>query len=186
MITKDPRQYYDGLLQASAALWERWIDLYGDRFERAFYNVRVGAGVRPPRGTSDAMRRDWWAVTALRIDAVAERENQTWVFEIAERPSRQMLSSLQLYTHILPLYQGQNATQRDVIRNRNAEDFLIPTDIRPIVIPALVCRFLGFDFRNVTEKAGILIFQFPGAGYPKLPATFLPSTQAASWFPGAP
>jgi len=174
------------LNEASAALWRRWLELYEDRFERFFYNVRVGAGVRPPADISPEMKRDWWALTALRIDAVAERENQTWCIEIAERPSTKILGSLQLYTHVLPLYQGQSPPRRDVIEARNAQDFLLPTDIRAIVIPALVCRFLGSDMAAVVEKAGIWVFVFPGAGAPKLPAQFLPGTQSPAWAPTPP
>lgn len=170
------RRSYEGLNEASIALWRRWLELYEDRFERFFYNVRVGAGVRPPADISPEMKRDWWALTALRIDAVAERENQTWCIEIAERPSTKILGSLQLYTHVLPLYQGQAPPRRDVIEARNAQDFLLPTDIREIVIPALVCRFLGSDMAATVEKAGIWAFVFPGAGAPKLPAQFLPGT----------
>lgn len=180
------RRSYEGLNEASAALWRRWLELYEDRFERFFYNVRVGAGVRPPADLSPEMKRDWWALTCLRIDAVAERENQTWCIEIAERPSTKILGSLQLYTHVLPLYQGQAPPRRDVIEARNAQDFLLPTDIRPIVIPALVCRFLGSDMAAVVEKAGIWAFVFPGAGAPKLPAQFLPGTLSPAWAPAPP
>ena len=174
-LRESQRSSYEGLNEASIALWRRWLELYEDRFERFFYNVRVGAGVKPPADLSPEMKRDWWAVTCLRIDAVAERENQTWCIEIAERPSTKILGSLQLYTHVLPLYQGQSPPRRYVIEERNAQDFLLPTDIRAIVIPALVCRFLGTDMAAVVEKAGIWAFVFPGAGVPKLPAQFLPS-----------
>jgi hypothetical protein len=186
MISKDPRHYYPGLVSASADLWEKWVELYGDRFETVYYNVRAGAGVRPPPGYTPAMERAWWADTTKRLDAVAERENQTWAIEISERPGADHLGRLQLYVRLLRLYQGQNAQRRDVIAARSAEDFLIPTDIREIIVPALICRFMGADFRATIEAAGILIFQFPGAGYPKLPPQFLPSVQTAAWYPGAP
>lgn len=175
-IGESKKRTYDGLAEASIALWRRWLELYEDRFDRFFYNVRVGAGTRPRADLSPEDRRIWWSLTSLRIDAVGEREGQTWCFEIAERPSLKMLGALQLYTHILPLYQGQNPPRLDVIQDRHAEDFLLPTTIQDRVMPALVCRFLGLDMAAVVEKAGILTFVFPGAGYPKLPAQFLPST----------
>jgi hypothetical protein len=130
---------------------------------------------------SPELKRDWWALTALRIDVVAERQNQTWCIEVAERPSTKVLGSLQLYAHVLPLYQGRNPPRRDVIEARHAEDFLLPTDIREIVIPALVCRFLGADMAAVVQQAGIYAFVFPGAGLPKLPPQFLPSTLSPGW-----
>jgi hypothetical protein len=182
-MKESERRSYEGLNEASAALWRRWLELYEDRFEAFYYNVRVGAGVRPPGEMSPELQRDWWALTALRIDVVAERENQTWCIEVAERPSTKILGSLQLYAHVLPLYQGRNPPRLDVIQARHAEDFLLPTDIRDIVIPALVCRFLGADMAAVVQQAGILAFVFPGAGLPKLPAQFLPSTLGPGWAP---
>lgn len=186
MTGESKRTYYDGLNEASAALWRRWLELYEDRFERFFYNVRVGAGVRPAADLSPEMKRDWWALTALRIDVVAERENQTWCIEVAERPGTKILGSLQLYAHVLPLYQGTSPPRLDVIQARHAEDFLLPTDIRDKVIPALVCRFLGSDMQAVVQRAGIYPFVFPGAGYPRLPAQFLPATLSPGWSPTEP
>lgn len=180
---EDKKRGYDGLTDISADLWRRWLRLYQDRFDTFYYNVRVGAGVRPPDSSKPEDKRMWWSVTALRIDVVGERENQTWAIEIAERPSTKIFGSLQLYAHVLPLYQGQSATRRDVIEARNATDFLLQTDIREIIVPALVCRFLGSDMQAAVEKAGIIPFVFPGAGLPKLPPQFLPSTQSSEWTP---
>ena len=174
-IGESKKHRYDNMMTASVDLWRKWLALYEDRFEKFYYNVRVGAGTRPPGDTTPVMARAWWADTALRIDAVGERENQTWVIEVAERPTRQILGSLQLYAHLLPRYQGTNAERPDVIASRNATDFVIQTDIRPIIIPALVCRFLGFDMAVVVKKAGIVPFIFPGAGRPLLPTQFMPS-----------
>jgi hypothetical protein len=174
MTGEDQRGVYPGLLGTSVDLWRKWLQLYQGKFEAFYYNVRVGAGVRPPAGTTPEMARDWWAQTCLRIDAVGEREDQTWVIEIAERPSTKILGQLQLYSHITPLYQGQNAQRLDVISNRNATDFLLPTMIRPVIIPALVCRYLGSDFAATIVKAGIYTFQFPGTGPAVLPAQFMP------------
>ena len=180
MTGEDKRATYPGLLEPSVSLWRQWLKLYQDKFEDFYYNVRVGAGVKPPTNTTPAMMRDWWAQTSLRIDVVGEREDQTWVIEIAERPGTKILGQLQLYSHITPLYQGQNAVRRDVIANRNAEDFLLQTDIRKVIIPALICRFLGLDMGATVQKAGIYVFKFPGNAAPFLPAQFLPSTMPAA------
>ena len=182
-MKESERSSYADMREASKALWRRWLELYQDRFEAFYYNVRVGAGTRPPAEHTPEMKRDWWSTTCLRIDVVAERENQTWCIEVAERPGAKIMGNLQLYTHLLPLYQGRNPPRRDVIAARHAEDFLLPTDIREIVIPALVCRFLGLDMAATVQKAGILAFVFPGAGPPKLPAQFLPGTLGPGWVP---
>jgi len=170
---------YDGLLAPSVVLWRQWLELYEDKFDRFFYNVRVGAGTRIPFNATPETRRMWWADSALRIDAVGERTNQTWVIEISPRVTSRVTGNLQLYAHLIPLYQGQNAVKRDVIANRNAEDFLIDTEIREIIIPALICQSIGLDMRATVEKAGIVIFEFPFQQMPKLPTQFMPSTLAA-------
>ena len=92
-----------------------------------------------------------------------------------------MLGKLHLCAYLLPLYQGQDAQRRGIIMARHAEDFLLPTDIREIVIPALVCRFLGSDMAAVVERAGTWAFVFARAGLPKLPAQSLPATLGAAW-----
>jgi hypothetical protein len=174
-IGESKKHSYENMLPASVDLWRKWLALYEDRFDTFYYNVRVGAGVRPPADTTPEMKRVWWADTALRIDVVGERENQTWCIEIAERPSAKILGQMQLYTHLLPKYQGTNAERPDVIESRNATDFVIQTEIRSIIIPALICRFLGFDMAVVVKKAGIVPFIFPGVGRPLLPTQFMPS-----------
>jgi len=179
-IGESKKHSYENMLPASEALWRQWLRLYEDRFDAFYYNVRVGAGVRPPADVSPEMQRAWWADTALRIDAVGEREDQTWCIEVAERPSAKILGNLQLYAHLLPKYQGLNAERPDVIESRHATDLVIKTEIRPIIIPALICRFLGFDMTLVVKKAGIIPFIFPGAGRPLLPAQFMPSFSTAT------
>ena len=177
-IGEAKKNSYENMSTVSAELWRRWLALYEDRFDAFYYNVRVGAGVRPPADTTPEMKRAWWADTCLRIDAVGEREDQTWCIEIAERPSAKILGQLQLYTHLLPLYQGQKPERLDIIVSRGAESFLLPTMIRPIIIPALICRFLGYDMEAVIHKAGVLPFIFPGSGLPRLPEQFMPSYAA--------
>ena len=73
---------YDGLLANSTELWRKFLKLYEDRFDKFWYNVRVGAGTRPPLATSPEMQRMWWATTCLRIDVVGERPGESWVFEV--------------------------------------------------------------------------------------------------------
>ena len=167
----------------SPPLWLRFPELYQDRPEALHHNVRVGAGLRPAGDATLEMRRNWWATTALRTDAVGERENQTWCLEEEERPGAVILGNLQLYAHLLPFYQGQNAQGRGIIMARHAEDFALPTDIQESVTPALVYRLLGADMAAVVQQAGIYAFVFPGAGLPKLPPQFLPSTLGSGWIP---
>jgi len=98
---------------------------------------------------------------------------------VRERPGAQEPGRLQPNAHLLPLYQGQSPPQLALIRSRHAEGFLLPTDIRAIVIPALVRHFLGSDMAATFQKAGVLNFVFPGASAPKLPPQFRRSIMAS-------
>ena len=155
---------YPGLNAPSVELWRKWLELYEDRFERFDYNVRVGRGIDPGPGVSEEMRAMWYAVTTKRIDVVAERENQTWVVEIEERPGARTFGQVQLYLYLLPQYRP----------------------VREVLVGAVISARMGFDMSAAFRDSRILYFVLPPSGYPKLPPTFLPSTQSAAWLPGAP
>ena len=93
---------YPGLIPQAADLWRKFLALYADKFQTFEYNVRVGQGLDPGPGQSDAMRAMWKAVTTKRIDVVANRENQTWVIEIEERPGMRTLGQLVGYMGCSP------------------------------------------------------------------------------------
>lgn len=51
----------------------------GDVFD---YNLRIGNGVDPGNAFDQATRQQWIEKTKLRIDAVAFKGDQPWVFEV--------------------------------------------------------------------------------------------------------
>ena len=155
---------FEGLNAPSIELWRKWLELYEDRFDSFEYNVRVGKGLDPGPNVSEELKRMWFMVTTKRVDVVAERENQTWVIEIEERPGLRTLGQVVGYLHLLPRYRYT----------------------REVHIGAIISARMGFDMADSIRANKILYFVFPAVGYPKLPPTFLPSMQTAAWFPGAP
>lgn len=164
VIGESKRRYYEGLNEPSTELWRKWLELYEDRFDSFEYNVRVGRGLDPGPNASEEMKRMWYMVTTKRVDVVAERENQTWVIEIEERPGLRTLGQVQGYLYLLPQYRA----------------------VREVLIGAVISGRMGFDMAGAFRGHQILYFIFPSVGYPKLPPTFLPATQTAAWYPGAP
>jgi hypothetical protein len=158
------KTYFEGLNAPSIELWRKWLELYEDRFDSFEYNVRVGKGINAPAGISEEWARVWKMLTQKRIDVVAERENQTWVIEIEERPGLRTFGQVLGYLHFLPQYHP----------------------VREVLIPAIISGRMGFDMAGAFRAQSVLYFVFPSQGYPNLPPTFLPSTQTAAWFPGAP
>ncbi len=150
---------YDGMLDAVAGLWRDFLKLYGDKFETVEYNVRVGQGLDPGPSQSEEMRRMWYMVTTKRVDVVANRQNQTWVIEVEERPGLRTFGQLRAYELMLPKYYP----------------------VRDVVVAALVCRYIGFDMFGLFRAQNHYIFQFQPGRKPNLPPQFLPSTQMAGY-----
>jgi hypothetical protein len=150
---------YPGLIPQAADLWRKFLALYADKFQTFEYNVRVGQGLDPGPGQSDAMRAMWKAVTTKRIDVVANRENQTWVIEIEERPGMRTLGQLVGYMGMLPKYYSARA----------------------VIVGALVCSYIGFDMFGLFKGQNHLIFKFQPGKVPNLPPQFLPSVQGQAF-----
>lgn len=147
------RPSYPGMITQAADLWRKFLQLYADKFEGMEYNVRVGQGLDPGPGVSDEMRAMWKAVTTKRIDVVANRQNQTWVIEIEDRPGLRTLGQLVGYMALLPRFYAA----------------------RSVVVGALICSYIGFDMFGLFKGQNHLIFQFQPGKVPNLPPQFLPS-----------
>jgi len=73
---------YPHMAKLDGAIWERFLDQYGLNFQLAAYDVALG-GFLPDEDSGDlAMRKGWQYTTALKIDAVLQREGEIWVVEV--------------------------------------------------------------------------------------------------------
>lgn len=73
---------YPHMAKLDAAIWERFLDQYGVNFTAAAYDVALG-GFLPDEDQGDlAMRKGWQYATALKIDAVLQREGELWIVEV--------------------------------------------------------------------------------------------------------
>jgi hypothetical protein len=74
------------MLPADVPLWHLFLDHHAWEFDQFYYNVRVGG---PDISTLDAdlaIAKMWYASTAKRIDAIAEKKNEIWIIEVASAP----------------------------------------------------------------------------------------------------
>lgn len=73
---------YPHMAKLDAAIWERFLDQYGANFLGVAYDVALG-GYLP--GESEGpldVRLGWQYSTALKVDAVLQREAEVWIVEV--------------------------------------------------------------------------------------------------------
>jgi len=78
----DPEQ----MLPPDVPLWNLFLDRFASNFERFYYNVRVGGADMTGIVGDEAMKKMWYASTAKRIDAIAEKKDEIWIIEVASSP----------------------------------------------------------------------------------------------------
>ena len=70
------------LLPNEERIWERFLQIYGDQFQNYRYDVRVGKGQDPGPRYEWKWRQLAIMLTQKRIDVVAERDGEIWIFEV--------------------------------------------------------------------------------------------------------
>jgi hypothetical protein len=78
----DPPQ----MLPPDVPLWHLFLDRQAWEFERFYYNVRVGGPDISQIKGDLAIAKCWYAATAKRIDAIAEKKKELWIIEVASAP----------------------------------------------------------------------------------------------------
>ena len=73
---------YPHMLPNELRIWDRFIQVMGDRWERFEYDVHVGEGVDPGPGYPEKWRKLAIMLTQKRIDAVGYAEDGIWIFEV--------------------------------------------------------------------------------------------------------
>ena len=119
------RGRYPHMLRPDYPVWERFLDTHGDRIVNLYYDVRVGDGGVTNGEYDEKMAAMYRAVTAKRLDALVEFQDEVWLVEVADGPGLRAVGQLATY---VALY---------------AEDPKIP---KP-TIPVLVCDSLDRDFK---------------------------------------
>ena len=117
-------------------LWERFLAIYGDQFERFEYDVKVGRGIEPPPDLDEPYRSAAVILSKKRIDAVGYKGDQIWIFEVKPDMGLAALGQLLAYKELW-------------IRDRGDKDRLRLAAVTDNIID---------DERYVYEKFGIKIY----------------------------
>lgn len=121
------------MLDADVPLWHLFLNKFGSQFIRFFYNVRVGGPSFEGLDVDPMMAKSWYASTAKRIDAIAERTNEIWIIEVASSPYLRAVGQCLTYQFLWNLDPKIN---------------------KPVKV-VLLCYFLDSDLEKVLKHYGV-------------------------------
>lgn len=131
----DPQQ----MLPPDVPLWHLFLDRFAWKFERFFYNVRVGGpDISKIKGDA-ALAKMWYANTAKRIDAIGETKKDLWIIEVASSPYLRAVGQCLSYKFLWEL------------------DPKIEKQARMV----LLCYFLDADLKAVLKHYAVEIIEIP-------------------------
>jgi hypothetical protein len=138
------RPKFPGLIKIETTLWRTWLVEHEGDFLEFSYNVHVGEGLTPPArplsGDEEIdrkMREAYKLWTQRKIDVVGLRADETWIFEIEERPGTRALGQLMMYQVLLPK--------------------TVP--VRGNVQLAVIGRRIGKDVLEAFEEQGVVVWR---------------------------
>jgi len=117
-------------------LWETWLRLFKDKFDRFEYDVRVGKGAKPHRKLPPEIEKDLKMLTQKRIDVVAWKGDQATIIEVKPFAGLSAVGALLGYK---TLWMDENPGKRT-----------------PKL--ALVTNQINRDMQRVCEKEGIEVY----------------------------
>ncbi len=117
---------YPHMGPADAAIWDRFISANPGRFQRVWYDFRVGDEAAVPDECSTRARDCWWDLTYWRVDVVAEDAEKIYVIEIKPLANAKALGQADSYAM---LYEEDEKPSKPVVAVV-LTDTIIPTTAR--------------------------------------------------------
>jgi len=130
------KQRFIHMMPADKVLWEKWLALYSQGWERYEYDVRIGEGITVSEEYPDWGKDLARLLTQKRIDVIAYRQGIPWIFEVKPQ------AGLGAY--------GQLLAYRELYRRHF--NYAGPLEL------AIITDLLNPDERFIYEKAGIHVF----------------------------
>ena len=87
--------------------WQPWMRVQGQAWPEWAYNIRLPVGDPPTPLPDPESDRLWREQTAKRIDAVARRNGQYWIFEARRTPGYSAVGQLLGYRDLWTLHHPQ-------------------------------------------------------------------------------
>ena len=128
------RGNYRHMAKRDAAVWERFLLLYTERFDAFAYDVALG-GIP----MEEHERQGWQYSTALKIDAIGRTGDAFWIIEVRPDATVSALGSALTYALVC---------ERDEV---------VPGPL----LPTVVCEYIQPDVRWACGKLGVQIVTVP-------------------------
>jgi hypothetical protein len=119
-----------------APVWDRFLELYADRWSAFAYDVALGGLALPSVGASEAERLGWQYSTALKVDACGLAADAVWLFEVRPEATVSALGAVLTYTLV---------AERDTV-------FAEP------LLSAVVCESMQADVKWCCDRLGVRVF----------------------------
>src|SRR3990167_5628372 len=97
LFPPDFRGKYPHMFPRDIAVWERFLDKYGELYEGFYYDVICGKEVKMHPNWEDPYRKDAYILSKLRIDAVGEKSNGIDIIEVKPRGTMGSMGQLLTY-----------------------------------------------------------------------------------------
>lgn len=104
------RVHYAHMFEEEMVIWERYMDMYPDRFETVDYDFRVGEGMIIPEGTEENISRMARMLSQKRIDVIGWVGDSPTIIEIKNRAGLSTLGQILGYKILFEKYFPQFET----------------------------------------------------------------------------
>lgn len=88
------------MLDPDVPVWYRFLDKYGQFFERLYYDCLLGGPSFTEEELKDPINKMWRLNNSKRADAIAELDDEVWIIEVAERPGLRAVGQLMVYRNL--------------------------------------------------------------------------------------
>jgi len=122
------------MLKEDVPVWYKFLDRYGNQFEKLYYDCLLGGIYLTPEEENDVFLKSWRINTAKRADAIAETATHVWIVEVADVPGLRAIGQLQTY---------QAAWIRDPVIKKPEKLVLLCERIDPDLLDA--CAMNGIE-----------------------------------------
>ena len=86
-----------GMAPQDNPIWQNFRARFAEDIQRVYYNVRIGGGSVAPDVKNPEDILMWLQISMLRIDAVVETKNETWIIEVKPNAGRTAFGAVQIY-----------------------------------------------------------------------------------------
>ena len=133
------RHKYPGMAPREVLIWRKWLEAHQSEYIDWNYNVLVGNGTDPGEPYPQVYRDQYIRNTQKRMDAVAYKGIQPYIFEVKARATASSMSQLLTYKALWPLtFHGTPPPILVLVSDRVAADM-------PMVLSASGIRFDQVD-----------------------------------------